>query len=73
MPSASQVLTDSDLFLVAGRIIGHSFLHGSPSLSGLSEAIVHVLTGDMPDMASINTQDCCDTDVRVAVELVKTL
>lgn len=72
VPSASQVLVDSDLFLVAGRMIGHSFLHNGPSLTGLSQAVIHVLGGGMPEMASISIEDCCDTDVREAVVLVQT-
>ncbi len=45
IPSTSQVLLQSDLFVMAGRILGHSFLHGGPSLAGVSPAIVHVLLG----------------------------
>lgn len=73
VPVASQVFVDSDLFLVAGRIIGHSFLHNGPCLTGLSQAVIHVLGGGMPETASIDIKDCCDTDVREAVELVQTL
>ncbi|XP_030001828.1 uncharacterized protein LOC115427419 isoform X3 [Sphaeramia orbicularis] len=73
VPAASQVFVDSDLFVVAGRMIGHSFLHNGPCLTGLSQAVIHVLGGGMPEMASIDIKDCCDTDVREAVELVQTL
>ncbi|KAI2646736.1 Acetyl-CoA decarbonylase/synthase complex subunit alpha 1 [Labeo rohita] len=45
VPSSSAFLVDSDLFLMAGKIIGHCFLHGGPPLSGLSPAVVH-LEGD---------------------------
>ncbi|XP_030001827.1 uncharacterized protein LOC115427419 isoform X2 [Sphaeramia orbicularis] len=69
VPAASQVFVDSDLFVVAGRMIGHSFLHNGPCLTGLSQAVIHVLGGGMPEMASIDIKDCCDTDVREAVEL----
>ncbi|XP_038578501.1 uncharacterized protein LOC119905489 [Micropterus salmoides] len=71
VPSMSQVIVDSDLFLVAGRIIGHSFLHNGPCLTGLSQAIVHVLSGGMPEMACIDMEDCCDTDVRETVRLLE--
>ncbi|XP_073804063.1 uncharacterized protein [Danio rerio] len=40
VPSASAVLRDSNLFQMAGLMIGHSFLHGGPSLSGLSIPVV---------------------------------
>nr|XP_024658132.1 uncharacterized protein LOC112434812 [Maylandia zebra] len=33
-PSTSQTLLESDMFLVAGRIMGHSFIHGGPCVSG---------------------------------------
>ncbi len=49
IPSTSQVLLQSDLFVMAGRILGHSFLHGGPSLAGVSPAIVHVLLGGSTD------------------------
>ncbi len=45
VPSSSAHLVDSDLFLMAGRMIGHCFLHGDPPLSGLSPAVVHVISG----------------------------
>lgn len=70
VPSMSQVIVDSDLFLVAGRIIGHSFLHSGPCLTGLSQAILHVLSGGMPEMSCVDIEDCCDTDVRETVRLV---
>lgn len=73
VPSASQVLIDSDLFLMAGRMIGHSFLHNGPCLTGLSQVITHVLSGGMPEMAFIEIEDCCDTDVREAIALVPAL
>uniref|UniRef100_A0A3P9HTJ3 HECT domain-containing protein n=1 Tax=Oryzias latipes TaxID=8090 RepID=A0A3P9HTJ3_ORYLA len=44
-PSTSKVLLQSDLFKMAGRMIGHSFLHGGPPLTGISPAILHVLLG----------------------------
>ncbi|CAI5669801.1 unnamed protein product [Oreochromis niloticus] len=41
VPSTSQILADSD-FVVAGRMIGHSFLNDGPRLHGLSKAIIHI-------------------------------
>ncbi|XP_076836263.1 uncharacterized protein LOC143481941 isoform X2 [Brachyhypopomus gauderio] len=41
VPSSSQSLIEGDMFLVAGRMLGHSFLHGGPRLPGLSRSIDH--------------------------------
>ncbi|XP_067223162.1 uncharacterized protein [Chanodichthys erythropterus] len=71
IPSTSQSFLDSDFFVVAGRIIGHSFLHGGPCLTGLSPAIIHVLFGGSPETATIDVLDCVDTDVRQAIEMLK--
>ncbi|KAF3842704.1 hypothetical protein F7725_001553 [Dissostichus mawsoni] len=38
VPSASHFLVESDMFIMAGRMVGHSFVHGGPCLSGLSPA-----------------------------------
>lgn len=35
VPSASHFLTESDLFMVTGRMIGHLFFYGGPCLRGL--------------------------------------
>ncbi|KAF3837690.1 hypothetical protein F7725_009458, partial [Dissostichus mawsoni] len=48
IPSTSQVLVQSDLFKMAGRMIGHSFLHGGPPLTGISPAVLHVLLDSNP-------------------------
>lgn len=50
VPSASHFLVESDMFTVAGRMVGHSFLHGGPCLQGLSAAVVHVLLGGSPEL-----------------------
>ncbi|MED6285710.1 hypothetical protein CHARACLAT_031883 [Characodon lateralis] len=52
IPSTSHFLLESDFFLVAGRMIGHWFLHGGPCLGGLSTAIMHVLFGGSPEEAT---------------------
>lgn len=54
-------------------MIGHSFLHGGPSLAGLSPAIIHVLLGGAPETASLEIHDCPDIDVRETVRLVSTV
>lgn len=70
MPSSSQFLIESDLFLVAGRMLGHSFLHGGPCLAGLSRAFVHVLLHGSQDTATIQLEDCPDVDIRETINLV---
>ncbi|KAF3837723.1 hypothetical protein F7725_009491 [Dissostichus mawsoni] len=40
VPSAAAVLRESNLFEMAGRMIGHSFLHGGFGFSGLSVPVV---------------------------------
>ena len=64
IPSTSHFLLESDLFVVAGRMIGHSFPHGGPCLGGLSPAILHVLFGGSPEEATIDIKDCADLDIR---------
>ncbi|XP_076730217.1 uncharacterized protein LOC143416174 [Maylandia zebra] len=61
-PSTSQTLLESDMFLVAGRIMGHSFIHGGPCVSGISPAIIHVLFGGSPETATVQIEDCPDID-----------
>ncbi|XP_016339484.1 G2/M phase-specific E3 ubiquitin-protein ligase-like [Sinocyclocheilus anshuiensis] len=70
VPSSSQFLVESDLFLVAGRMIGHSFLHGGPRLAGVSQAIVHVLLGGSPETATVQIEDCPDHDIRETIKLL---
>lgn len=70
MPSSSAFLVESDLFLMAGRIIGHCFLHGGPPLTGLSPAIVHILSGGTPETATLEINDCPDIDLREKLQLV---
>ncbi|CAL8350723.1 unnamed protein product [Boreogadus saida] len=56
--------------MVAGRMLGHSFLHGGPSLSGLSPAVVHVLLGGSPETATLTLEDCPDLDIREMIRLL---
>uniref|UniRef100_UPI0037E8F1A3 G2/M phase-specific E3 ubiquitin-protein ligase-like n=1 Tax=Semicossyphus pulcher TaxID=241346 RepID=UPI0037E8F1A3 len=70
IPSTSHFLLESDFFVVAGRMIGHSFLHGGPSLGGLSPAILHVLFGGSPEEATIDIKDCADLDIRETIKML---
>ncbi|XP_049453300.1 uncharacterized protein LOC125901610 [Epinephelus fuscoguttatus] len=70
IPSTSHLLLESDFFVVAGRMIGHSFLHDGPCLGGLSPAIVHVLFGGSPEEATIDIKDCADLDIRETIKLL---
>nr|XP_055036497.1 G2/M phase-specific E3 ubiquitin-protein ligase-like [Misgurnus anguillicaudatus] len=70
IPSTSPYLLESDFFVVAGRMIGHSFIHGGPTLAGLSPAIIHVLFGGAPEEAIIDIKDCVDLDVRDTIKLL---
>lgn len=70
IPSTSQVLVQNEMFVVAGRMIGHSFLHGGPRLNGISPAVVHVLLGDEPQTATITLEDVADMDVRETIRPV---
>lgn len=70
VPSSSAFLVESDLFLMAGRMIGHCFLHGGPALTGLSPAIVHILCGGTVETAIIQINDCPDIDLREKITLV---
>lgn len=62
VPSASHFLVESDMFMVAGRMIGHSFLHGGPRLQGSSPAVTHVLLGESPEMATLTLENCPNLD-----------
>ncbi|KAJ8007848.1 hypothetical protein DPEC_G00098450 [Dallia pectoralis] len=57
-------LIDSDLFRMAGRLIGHSAIHGGPTLSGLSLAVLDALIHGTKEMATskLCLEDCPDVD-----------
>ncbi|XP_026100043.1 uncharacterized protein LOC113070840 [Carassius auratus] len=67
IPSTSQVLAQNEFFIVAGRIVGHSFLHGGPRLAGLSPAVLHVLLGGTPQTATITPDDVADLDIKETI------
>lgn len=73
IPSTSQVLVQSELFTMAGRMIGHSFLHDGPPLTGISPAVLHMLTGGSTDTAPIVLEDVADMDIRETIHLVWSL
>ncbi|XP_063048492.1 uncharacterized protein LOC134442128, partial [Engraulis encrasicolus] len=70
IPSTSQVLVQSELFTMAGRMIGHSFLHDGPPLTGISPAVLHMLTGGSTDTAPIVLEDVADMDIRETIHLL---
>ncbi|XP_058498968.1 uncharacterized protein LOC131468580 [Solea solea] len=67
IPSVSDELLDNRMFTVAGRMIGHSFLHHGPSFPGLSLAVIHILFGGSLETTPVTIRDCPDLDVRDAV------
>lgn len=52
-------------------MVAHSFLHGYPGLPGLSPAVVHVLTGGMPETTTLKLEDCLDLDNQNTLQLVR--
>ncbi|XP_076855210.1 uncharacterized protein LOC143510082 isoform X2 [Brachyhypopomus gauderio] len=53
-------------------MLGHSFLHDGPCVTGLSSAIIHVLFNGDPEMATIVTEDCPDLHIRSIIEMLET-
>lgn len=70
VPSTSKVLLDGDLFRVAGRAIGHSFINGGPLFTGLSPCMLQLLVGSNEEPACFELTDCPDTVVVDVVSLV---
>lgn len=60
IPCASQVVVESDLLVMAGRMLGDSFIHGGPGLAGISPAVVHMLLGGQMETATLSLEDCLD-------------
>ncbi|XP_054871981.1 uncharacterized protein LOC118470840 isoform X2 [Amphiprion ocellaris] len=71
VPATSEVLIESDLFRVAGRMLAHSFLHDGPHVTGLSPAVVHVLFNGDPETATVVTEDCPDLHIRSIIKLLE--
>ncbi|KAL7400189.1 hypothetical protein ABVT39_007989 [Epinephelus coioides] len=63
VPANSAVMVESELFLMAGRMMGHCFLYGGPGVPGLSPAIKHVLCGGPIETATVTIEDCPDVDI----------
>lgn len=70
IPSVSKELLEDKVFAMAGRMIGHSFLHKGPSFPGLSPAIIHILFGGSLETTPVTIRDCPDLDIREIVEKV---
>ncbi|XP_075878653.1 uncharacterized protein LOC142885811 isoform X2 [Nelusetta ayraudi] len=70
IPSDCEELIENNLFTVAGRIMGHSFLHSGPSFPGLSPAIIHVLFTGSLEQTHLTVQDCPDLDIREMLRLL---
>ena len=70
VPSTSRILLDSDLFRAIGRMIGHSFIHGGPLLTGLSRSMFRLMTGEKDELVIVELDDCPDTDIVEIVSLV---
>ncbi|KAK6299081.1 hypothetical protein J4Q44_G00305910 [Coregonus suidteri] len=54
-----------------GRMLGHTFLHDGPHVTGLSPAVIHVLFNGDPEMATVVTEDCPDLHIRSIIELLE--
>ncbi|KAM3618737.1 uncharacterized protein V6R79_024307 [Siganus canaliculatus] len=70
IPSVSEELLNNNMFTVAGRMIGHSFLHHGPSFPGLSPAIIHVLFGGSAETAPVTIRECPDLNIRETLEMI---
>ena len=73
LPSTDDCLVESDLFIMAGRMVAHGWLNGGPGLPGLSRAVVHVLVGGSADTATICLEDCPDLDIREVLQQVRNI
>ncbi|XP_062846985.1 uncharacterized protein LOC134309265 [Trichomycterus rosablanca] len=72
VPAASPVLLESDLFRMAGRILGHTVINGGPTLPGLSQAVVSALTSGQNEMtkSKLCLEDCSDIEQRNTIGLL---
>ncbi|XP_030277939.1 uncharacterized protein LOC115584566 isoform X2 [Sparus aurata] len=70
IPSVSDELLDNNMFTIAGRMIGHSFLHCGPSFPGLSPAIIHILFGGSLETCPVTLRDCPDLDIRDVLKML---
>ena len=61
VPSLSAALLECDLFMMAGRMVGHSAIHGGPTLSGLSPAVIDAVTCRAKEIVVISRKKAADT------------
>ena len=54
VPVHNQALRQTGSFKAIGRILAHSFLHGGPSLGGLSPAVKHYFTCKQGQVAIVS-------------------
>ncbi|KAK1175612.1 hypothetical protein AOXY_G286 [Acipenser oxyrinchus oxyrinchus] len=71
VPTTSRFPVESAIFQAVGHMIGHCFLHGGPPLTGLSPAVVCILTGGEEECAPLQIQDCPDVDLDNQKELTQ--
>ncbi|XP_070406291.1 uncharacterized protein [Nothobranchius furzeri] len=73
VPSAAGVLRECKLFEMAGRILGHNFIHGGSGFPGLSLAVVNMLTGGQIETAAaaLTLEDVADLDHRETIGLLQ--
>ncbi|XP_041916410.1 uncharacterized protein LOC121680889 isoform X3 [Alosa sapidissima] len=72
VPNLCAALLECDLFAMAGRVVGHSAIHGGPSLSGLSPAVVDALSHGTKELVTskLSLEDCPEIDVRDTISLL---
>ena len=74
LPVQDQALRITGSFKAIGRIIGHSALHGGPSLHGISPAVVHCLCNPSKEVDEkpppLSIDDIPDTDLRECISEV---
>ncbi|XP_027138272.1 uncharacterized protein LOC109142316 isoform X2 [Larimichthys crocea] len=72
VPNLCTAILESDLFAMAGRMVGHSSIHGGPSLSGLSPAVLDALTRGTKDIVTskLCLEDCPEIEVRDTISLL---
>lgn len=67
VPSLSAALLECDMFMMAGRMV-----HGGPTLSGLSPAVIDALTCGAKETATAKLclEDCPEIEHRETISLV---
>uniref|UniRef100_A0AAV2K1G3 HECT domain-containing protein n=1 Tax=Knipowitschia caucasica TaxID=637954 RepID=A0AAV2K1G3_KNICA len=72
VPTLSVAILECDLFSMAGRMIGHSAIHGGPPFAGLSAAVIDALVYGTREIATtkLSLEDCVDLDHRQTIGLL---